>query len=80
MPALKRAASALPVPVGAGTRLAAVEFVAELASLFQLFRVGGGGAFSIGIARGSGFAGGGALERRLQVALGETQTGGEAVE
>src|ERR1019366_99986 len=78
MPALKRTASAFPVPVGAGTRRAAVEFVAELARLFQLFGIGGGGAFSIGTARGSGFAGGGALGRPLPVAFGGTDAGGGA--
>src|ERR1022692_3584887 len=55
----------LPVPVGAGPRLAAVEFVAELAGLFQLFGIGRGVAFGVRIARGYGFAGRGALERRL---------------
>src|ERR1035437_10397347 len=61
----------LAVPVGSGTRLAAVEFVAELAGLFKFFGIGGGVAFSIGIARGCSFAGGGALESGLQVPFAE---------
>src|SRR6266852_5540508 len=43
---------------------------ARVARLFQLFGIGGGAAFRVGIAGGSGFAGGGALERRLQIAFG----------
>src|ERR1035437_4841141 len=43
MPSLRSAPriSALPVPVGTRTRLAAVEFVAELAGLFKFFGIGG---------------------------------------
>ena len=69
----------LSVPIGAGTRLAAVEFVAQLAGLFQLFGVGGGMAFGVRIARGYGFAGRGALESGLQIAFGESHAGGQAV-
>ena len=70
----------LAVPVGSGTRLAAVEFVAELAGLFKFFGIGGGVAFGVRIARGYGFAGRGAFERRLQVAFGESHAGGDAIE
>ena len=82
MPSLRSAPriSALPVPVGTRTRLAAVEFVAELAGLFKFFGIGGGVAFSIGIARGCSFAGGGALESGLQVPFAEAYAGGEAIE
>src|ERR1022692_4033623 len=68
MPSLRSAPriSALPVPVGTRTRLAAVEFVAELAGLFQLFGIGRSAAFGVRIPRRSGFAGRGALESGLQ--------------
>jgi hypothetical protein len=70
----------LAVPVGTRTRLTAVEFVAQLAGLFQLFGVGRGAAFGVRIARRSSFAGRGAFERGLKVTFAESHAGGEAVE
>ena len=72
--------SSLPVPVGAGTRLSAAEFVAQLTRAFQFIGVNRRVARCIGVFFANGFSCGGALKGGLQVALGQPDAGGEPVE